>query len=121
MPIEQDFENLPPAAEKSSFYKKRLIAFVSFFGTVLILLLAVAVFTSFSQKENETMSLEEPTPTETTEFREELTSPSLYATDSALLKIEEEVKKLEEKIQGTDLKEAYLTPPLLEMGIDFKE
>ena len=121
MPIEQDFENLPIAPEKSARPKKRLVVFVSVFGTALVLLLVVAIFTGFNQKDFSQSIFEKPTPTTTTKFKEEITSPSPYATDAALLKIEEEVGNLEEKIQATDLKEVNLTPPLLKMGIDFKE
>jgi len=121
MPIEQDFENLPVAPEKSTIPKKRLVVFVSIFGSALLLLLAVAIFTGFNQKNSSQSTPEEPTPTITAEFKEEITSPSPYATDSALLKIEEEVGNLEQKIQATDLKEVGLTPPLLEMGVNFEE
>ena len=121
MPIEQDFENLPVAQEKSAVPKKRLVVFVSVFGTALVLLLAVAIFTDFNQKDSSQSILEEPTPTITTEFKEEITSPSPYATDTALLKIEEEVESLDKKIQATDLKEAGLTLPVLEMEVDFEE
>lgn len=121
MPIEQDFENLPLATEKPTTTKKRLVVFVSVFGTALVLLLAVAIFMGFRQKEVGQSTLEKPTPTATMKFKEEITSPSPYATDSALLKIEEEVGNLEEKIQETDLKETALTPPLLEMGINFEK
>lgn len=121
MPIEQDFENLPVAPEKSTAPKKRLVVFVSVFGAALVLLLAVAIFTTFKQKGADQSITGKPTPTAATEFKEEITSPSPYATDSALLKIEEEVGNLAEKIQNTDLKEIGLTPPLLEMGINFEE
>ena len=121
MPIEQDFENLPVAQEKSAVSKKRLVVFVSVFGTTLVLLLAVAIFTGFNQKDSSQSILEKPTPTATTEFKEEITSPSPYATDAALLKIGEEVENLNKKIQETDLKEANLAPPVLEMEVNFEE
>ena len=121
MPIEQDFENLPIVQEKSAVPKKRLVVFVSVFGTALVLLLAVAIFAGFNQKDSSQSTSEEPMPTTTTEFKEEITSPSPYATDAALLKIEEEVKNLEQKIQATDLKETGLTPPVLEMEVNFEE
>jgi len=120
MPIEQDFENLPPATEKTAVHKK-LVVFTSLFGVVLVLLLAVAIFTGFNQKDSSQSTSEKPTPTTAAEFKEEITSPSPYATDAALLKIEEEVENLDEKIQTTDLKESGLTPPALEMGINFEE
>jgi hypothetical protein len=120
MSIEQDFENLPPATEKKAANKK-LVVFVSIFGAVLILLLAVSIFTGFNQKESGQPMSGESTPTPTTEVKQEIGFSSPYATDAALLKIEEEVENLDKKIQTTDLKETALTPPVLEMGVDFKE
>ncbi len=120
MPIEQDFENLPPAAEKKTVNKK-LIIFTSLFGGVMVLLLAVSIFIGFNQQGSSQTVLQELTPTPTTEPKEEIISPSLYATDAAILKIEEEVENLNQKIQNTDLKESGLTPPVLEMGINFEK
>ncbi len=44
---------------------------------------------------------------------------SPYATDSAILLIEEEIKKTESDLLGTDLKEAGLNPPSLDMDVKF--
>ena len=121
VPIEQDFENLPLIKEKSAVPKKRLMIFVSAFGVVLILLLITAVFTGFSQNLFEETDTEKPMPKPITESRKEITSPSPYATDAAILKIEEEVEKLDKKIQETDLKETDLTPPTLDWEVEFEE
>jgi len=59
-----------------------------------------------------------PTPTIS---EDALTSPSAYATDSAILKIGAELNLIEEKLNATDLKEAGLNPPVLDMEIEFEE
>jgi len=120
MPIEQDFENLPPDVGEKTVNKK-LVVFTSVFGVVLVLLLAMAVFTGFNQKESSQPIPGKPTPTPTTEFEQKIGSPSPYATDAAILKIEGEVENLNKKIQNTDLKETSLTPPILKMGINFEK
>jgi len=61
-----------------------------------------------------------PTPTPTIS-EDALSSPSAYATDSAILKIGAELNLIEEKLNVTDLKEAGLNPPVLDMEIEFEE
>ena len=121
MPTEQNFEDLPLIEKKSTIPKKKLIIFVSSFGILLILLLIVAIFTGFNQKDSDQSILKEEATEIKTEFKEEIISPSPYATDPTLLEIEEEIKNIEKKIQETDLKEISLDPPLLEMGISFEK
>ena len=123
--LNQDFENLPAEEEKSPkpkmTFKKPLVIFASVFGAVLILLTATAVFMGFNQKGESPAKISQPTPSPTSEFKEEITSPSPYATDSAILKSEQEIKALDEKIQKTDLKESGLNPPVLDWKIQFEE
>lgn len=57
-----------------------------------------------------------PKPTEM-----QLGSPSPYATDSGVLKIEENLKSLEQNLQSTDLKESSLMPPSLDWVVGFEE
>ena len=59
-----------------------------------------------------------PTPTPTS-IIEQVTNPSPYATDSAVLQTEEELKKLESELQEVDLKETSLTPPVLDLDVNF--
>jgi len=59
-----------------------------------------------------------PTPTPTP-IIEQITNPSPYATDSAILQTEEELKKLESELQEVDLKETGLTPPVLDFNVNF--
>ncbi|MGB9911085.1 MAG: hypothetical protein ACPLKP_00530 [Microgenomates group bacterium] len=58
------------------------------------------------------------TPTPTVLLEE---PPSLYATDAAILKIEEEINQLEKELNQTDLKEKQLNPPLLDWNVSYEE
>ncbi|MCX6725834.1 MAG: hypothetical protein NT052_00755 [Candidatus Shapirobacteria bacterium] len=122
---DQDFENLPSVAEKFAnkpkIAKKSLIVFVSIFGIFLLSLLALVIFLSFNQKNVNPPAENKPTPTPTMEIKEEITTPSLYATDAAILKTEEEIKNLDQELQNADLKETNLNPPNLDWQIEFEK
>lgn len=51
---------------------------------------------------------------------EEVTRPSAYATDGAILKIEGDLRELEQKLQAEDLKENELRPPILDFEVAFE-
>ena len=57
-----------------------------------------------------------PTPEEV----QEISNPSPYANDLIILKIEQDIKRIDKELQETDLKEASLNPPLLDMDIKFE-
>jgi len=114
--LNQDFENIPVGQGK-----KTTFVFAGIFGSLLVLLLAAAIFLSFQQGKVTTMVKPTPTPTSTPEFKEEIISPSPYATDAAVLKMEEEIKSLDQGLTSTDLKESGLNPPVLEMKIQFEK
>lgn len=119
MPTEitnQDFENIPVRQGK-----KTTFVFAGIFGGLLVLLLAAAIFLSFHQGQPTTKIETKPTPTPTIGFKKEIISPSPYATDAAILKMEEEIKTLDQEITSADLKEAGLNPPVLEMKIKFEK
>ncbi len=129
MPIEiadQDFENIPVGKEEKTVKKKPnkfVFVFAGIFGGLLVILLATAIFFDFRSGRVTTKTEPTPTPTltPTPEFKEEITSPSPYATDAAILKLEEEVKTLDQELLSTDLKESGLNPPVLEMKINFEK
>ena len=52
---------------------------------------------------------------------EEVIIPSIYASDSAVLKIEGSLTELETDLLETDLSEAGLNPPLLDWEVVFEE
>jgi hypothetical protein len=121
--IDQDFENIPVGQEEKTTVKKGkkpIFIFAGIFGGLLVLLLAAAIFLSFQQGQPTTEIETKPTPTPTPEFKEEIIPPSPYATDAAILKMEEEIKSLDQEIISTDLKESGLNPPVLEMKIQFE-
>jgi len=122
---DQNFENFPEIKEakaaKEKMAKKPLFIFVSIFAFVLLAFLGLAIFMSFNQKNLNPTTENQPTPTPPTEIKEEITSPSPYATDAALLKTEEEIKTLDKRLQETDLKESKLNPPSLDWEIKFNK
>jgi len=54
-------------------------------------------------------------------YEEEITNPSVYATDSAVLEIGEKLKGIEQDLDKTDLKETELNPPVLDLEVNFEE
>ncbi len=46
-------------------------------------------------------------------------NPSRYATDSAVLKIDDDVKNLQAKLEGTNLDESNLRPPDINFFVSF--
>ncbi|MBM3205680.1 hypothetical protein FJZ41_02435 [Candidatus Shapirobacteria bacterium] len=121
---DQDFENIPTFEEKSSrmkFKKGSLFIFVAIFAILLTGLLATAIFWGFNQQASKKTLPSKPTPTPTLSTSQETLTPSLYATDAAILKIEQDVKNLDQELQGADLKENSLNPPALDWQIEFKE
>lgn len=127
MPTEiadQNFENIPFEEEKIANKKvagKPIFIFAGIFGGLLVILLSMAIFFSLQQGKIMPNTKSTPTPTPTLEIKEEITAPSPYATDSAVLKMEEEIKNLDQQITSADLKEAGLNPPVLEMNIKFEK
>ena len=122
---DQNFENLPEIKEakvvKEKIAKKKLVIFVSIFAFVILMLLGLAVFMSFNQKNLGQTDDSRPIPTPTMEIKEEITSPSPYATDAAILKKEEDIKELDKRLQEADLKESPLNPPALDWEIKFEK
>jgi hypothetical protein len=128
--VDQSFENIPTKEEKpvkkEKFLKmgkwkiKTKTFFLASAGAIgLLIILAVlsqTILKPASPEEATTPPAPTPTP-----FEEKIASPSAYATDSAILRIESELESIEKELQETDLKEASLNPPVLDMDINFKE
>jgi len=89
-----------------------LVAALTLFGLILVII----NMGGFKMKK-EAPFLPSPSPTPT----EEIFAPSSYATDSAVLAIEEDIDTLEENLLETDLYETGLNPPVLDMEISFQE
>jgi hypothetical protein len=119
----QNFENIPPTEEPSP--RKRLILAkrkLLFLGLLFILVLGILVLLKllFGFKKNVPSSplpIASPTPTPT--ISGETTPQSFWATDSGILRIEEEVKNIERELDNTDIKEKSLIPPALDWKIKF--
>ena len=119
----QNFENMPWVEESSP--KKKLILGkrkLLFLGLLFILILGILVLLRllFGFKKNVPSSpLVAVTPTPTPIFSEEIRPQSLWTTDSGILKIEEELKNIENELDNTDIKEKSLIPPILDWKIKF--
>lgn len=111
--MEQEFEAIPPKEEKP---KRKLILVVG--GVVIIVTITILLLLFLtSRKPGEKIFLPVvPSPTPTI-IETPVHPSSPYATDAAVLKIEEDLKSLDQELQGTDLKEAGLNPPVLDMEV----
>ena len=119
--LKQNFENITSVREKTKVSKKFLILFSSVFASTLVILLTIAIILGFKQPQIKPLEKEKNiTPTPRQQVTQEISNPSSYATDSAILKIEQDLKEIDKQLQETDLKEASLNPPLLDMDIEFK-
>ncbi len=99
---------------------KFLMIFASVFAGLIIILIFITIFFGYNQQnqqEENNKQIPSPTPT----IIQEINSPSNYATDSDLLKIEKRVDQIEIELLETDLKESGLNLPNLNMEIEFKD
>jgi len=113
----KDF-NFDQYINQSKPKSKNLFKLIIILGILLILVfLFVKVL---SKPESRTIGPLLPTPTPTLSEEKEITL-SPYATDPIILKIEQELNLLQKKLESTDLNQASLNPPVLEMEIGFEE
>lgn len=127
---DQSFESIVPEKEpleEGSYlslgkFKIKLKTIYWMAGGVSGFLILLLVFASFFRHPGPPVPPPTPTPTSTpTPIEEKIASPSAYATDSAILRVEADLGIIEEKLQSTDLREASLNPPVLDMDINFEE
>jgi hypothetical protein len=98
--------------------KKMLVLAGGMFALLFILLIVGLIVKSVSNRPVTKVVL--PTPVVTTlPTPEELTNPTRYATDSAVLKLEQNLKDNENRLNGLDIKESNLYPPQLDFDIKF--
>lgn len=121
MPIDQIME---PEFKESLIDKirpkRKIILAVGGLVFVAIAAFLLVLFLT-SQKSGEKIFLQvvpSPVPSVT---EKPLRPSSPYATDAAILKIEEDLKSLDQELQTTDLKESGLNPPVLDMKVEFNE
>lgn len=136
---DQTFEEIPvaeePVEEKYFTFGKFKINFAplvccsaikqkmvwSVGGGLAGLLIVLLILASLLKKPSVSPKQAQPATPTPTPFEEEITSPSIYATDSAILKIEADLKTIDQDLQSTDLKEVGLNPPVLDMEVKFEE
>lgn len=104
----------PRSGLKIKMGNKEILAF-SLVGIILLLLFTLLLIRSQSPLPAGT---ETPAPTPSPVIIEPRAASS-YASDSAILKIEEALKKTEGEIQQTDFYETTLNPPLLDLNVSF--
>lgn len=121
----QDFDKIPSEEKKPSaecfilgkFRIKQKTVLVTI-GVVAVCLIAFLVLNILVKPKTKLEPPLTPIPTSPPTLAP-VTAPSLYATDSAILSLEEEIKKTENDLLNTDLKESRLNPPALDMNIKF--
>ena len=90
---------------------------------LFIIILAIIAFAAVLEvKRNKEISEQLPISVPSTAPPKEVkpTHP-VYANDSVILKIEEDVRALDSALISTDLEEANLNPPLLDLKVTFEE
>lgn len=109
-------EKIKEIFTKENFNKRKKLILIGT-GVFVFLILALFIISSnYQVSQFKPPTIPSPSPTE-----EEITNPSAYAIDSAVLEIEKRLKEIEKEIDQTDLKETELNPPVLDMDVNFEE
>ena len=121
--IMQKIKEYPFVANMNPQIKKMIKVLLIGLAVFFILLVFIGIIFSFLKNRPRKVS---PTPTPTLtnveiSLEEEVRNHSRYATDSAVLAIEEEVKKLDKDLMNVDLKESGLWPPDISFQVKFEE
>ena len=126
--ISQDFEAQVPAEEKGpnlwqrfktkirKVNKKYYYIGVGVFVFLVLILLIARSSLRISRFKPPIFPSPSPSP-----YEEEITNPSVYATDSAVLEIGKRIREIDQDLDKTDLKETGLNPPVLDLNINFEE
>lgn len=85
-------------------------------GLVLVVLVTISVLIKILQKPAGSLPAITPTPTE----EPKIASPSAYATDSAVLKIEKNLDEIEVLLKETGFRQPALLPPEVDLGVEFE-
>ena len=102
--------------------RKVLVIFGIVFGLLILLGLVVSMGQKVAKKTITPVATATPViGTGSTPVPIEIKNPSRYATDSGLLKIEEDIKKIDQGMGSVDLKELNLRPPDIQFKINFEE
>jgi len=126
--ISQDFEAQVPAEEEKpnlwqrfkvkikTLNKKYYYIGAGVFVFLILILIIARSSLRISRFKPPVFPSPSPSP-----YEEEITNPSVYATDSAVLEIGNRIKEIENEIGQTDLKETGLNPPVLDLEVNFEE
>ena len=87
------------------------------FATLILSLFAALATTNLYLSQFNSSPKTTPTPTPS----KEIASPSAYATDSAVLKIEEKLNEIGLNLDQTNLKENDLRLPIIDLDVNFEE
>src|SRR5258708_35118193 len=110
--IKEAINNLPPAQRKMAVIAAIL------FGVVFILLLLSLLF---GKKPRTPVLLPTPTPISVSPTPEIILNASKYATDAGVLKIEADLKNIQNQLNSTDIRQSDLSLPNLDYNINFNQ
>lgn len=124
MPIKQKLEIItnkvknPPQINliKSKRLSKKWVVVIALSSFLLLMLVLISIFFGNGAVSPGPSSKASPTPVP---LRQNLSPPSPYATDSAVLEIEAKLNQLEKDLIEVNLYESELNPPALDMRVYF--
>lgn len=91
------------------------------FASLVVLMFLLSLFFSVKTTTND-VKKKTPTPLpQITILPDVVVNPSRYATDSAILKIEEDLKTVEKELDGLQVNEINLLPPRLDFNVTFEK
>jgi hypothetical protein len=112
------WEKVPPR-----FRKVLKVAGITL-GLLFFLLIIFSVVAGISKKRTTVVKNVVPSMVPrvaTSSPEEKILNPSRYATDSAILKIEEDLKSVEKELNDLEINEVNLLPPRLDFEINFEK
>lgn len=108
------FFDLKLGEERAANFQKNLKLAAKIVAVILLLVLIAKIPSLFSKKGRS------PVPTQTEPVsRPQTASPSAYATDSAVLKIEKDLQNLDQELQNTQLDGSTLLSPEIDLQVKF--
>jgi len=85
----------------------------------LPVILIIFLFSMIAKLEKSKPESEVVAPQEEPTATPQVFAPTRWATDSAVLEIEETVLQIEKELEGLDLNQASLHPPVLDLNVGF--
>lgn len=115
--VKNYWEKVPPQFKK--VFKVAGIVFGFFILLLIVFSIAAGTGKRRTAIVNNPVSSE--APQEASLNGEKILNPSRYATDSVVLKIEDDLKSVEKELNDLEVNEVYLLPPNLDFDINFGE